>query len=85
MSVTKNEISRCDQRRLTRHDGRSDCVWCSLVNIPDLESGERRFESYHTDQFAGIAQMVEQLICNHQVPSSILGAGTTLKACESAW
>ena len=25
---------------------------------------------------AGIAQLVEQLICNHQVPSSILGAGT---------
>jgi hypothetical protein len=27
---------------------------------------------------AGIAQLVEQLICNHQVPSSILGAGTSL-------
>ena len=26
---------------------------------------------------AGIAQLVEQLICNHQVPSSNLGAGTT--------
>ena len=26
--------------------------------------------------FAGIAQLVEQLICNHQVPSSTLGAGT---------
>ena len=25
---------------------------------------------------AGIAQLVEQLICNHQVPSSILDAGT---------
>ena len=25
---------------------------------------------------AGIAQLVEQLICNHQVPSSNLGAGT---------
>ena len=28
--------------------------------------------------FAGIAQLVEQLICNHQVPSSTLGAGTIL-------
>ncbi len=27
--------------------------------------------------FAGIAQMVEQLICNQKVPSSILGVGTT--------
>ena len=27
---------------------------------------------------AGIAQLVEQLICNHQVPSSTLGAGTIL-------
>ena len=26
---------------------------------------------------AAIAQLVEQLICNHQVPSSNLGAGTT--------
>ncbi len=25
---------------------------------------------------AGIAQMVEQLICNQKVPSSILGVGT---------
>ena len=25
---------------------------------------------------AGLAQLVEQLICNHQVPSSNLGAGT---------
>jgi hypothetical protein len=25
---------------------------------------------------AGIAQLVEQLICNQKVPSSILGAGT---------
>ena len=33
--------------------------------------------------FAGIAQMVEQLICNHQVPSSILGAGTNLRPCSS--
>ena len=54
------------------------CVWCSLVNIPDLESGDRWFESSHADQFAGIAQMVEQLICNHQVPSSILGVGTII-------
>ena len=29
------------------------------------------------DRTAGIAQMVEQLICNHQVPCSIHGAGTT--------
>ena len=26
---------------------------------------------------AGIAQLVEQLICNHQVASSILAAGTS--------
>jgi hypothetical protein len=26
--------------------------------------------------YAAIAQLVEQLICNHQVPSSILGGGT---------
>ena len=29
------------------------------------------------DRTAGIAQMVEQLICNHQAPCSIHGAGTT--------
>ena len=27
-------------------------------------------------RFAGVAQLVEQLICNQKVPSSILGAGT---------
>ena len=30
--------------------------------------------NYHSP--AGIAQLVEQLICNHQVPCSIHGAGT---------
>ena len=29
------------------------------------------------DRDAGIAQLVEQLICNHQVPCSNHGAGTT--------
>ena len=31
---------------------------------------------------AGIAQLVEQLICNHQVPSSTLGAGTIFLQLE---
>jgi hypothetical protein len=30
---------------------------------------------------AGIAQLVEQLICNQKVPSSILGAGTRNLGC----
>ena len=28
------------------------------------------------DSRAGVAQLVEQMICNHQVPCSIHGAGT---------
>ena len=35
------------------------------------------------DKKAGIAQMVEQLICNHQVPCSIHGAGTKTRAINS--
>ena len=38
----------------------------------------QKFESSHSDQeFASVAQMVEQLICNHQVVGSTPTAGTT--------
>ena len=30
------------------------CVWESLVNLPALEVGNRRFESYHTDHLTTI-------------------------------
>ena len=36
----------------------------------------RWFESSISDQYAGIAQTVEQLICNHQVVGSIPAAST---------
>ena len=36
----------------------------------------RWFESSYSDQYAGIAQTVEQLICNHQVVGSIPAAST---------
>ena len=36
----------------------------------------RRFKSCYPDHFAGIAQTVEQLICNHQVVGSIPAAST---------
>jgi hypothetical protein len=32
--------------------------------------------SYYNNVCAGIAQLVEQLICNQKVPSSTLGVGT---------
>ena len=31
---------------------------------PALGAGGRRFESYYPDQFADLAQLAEQLICN---------------------
>ena len=34
---------------------------------------------------AGIAQMVEQRTCNAKVPSSILGAGTTIPVELGVW
>ena len=38
----------------------------------------RRFKSCYPDHFAGIAQLVEQLICNHQVVGSTPAASTIL-------
>ena len=38
---------------------------------------ERRFRIRASQTQAGLAQLVEQLICNHQVAGSIPAAGTT--------
>ena len=43
----------------------------------------QKFESSHSDQeFASVAQMVEQLICNHQVVGSIPTAGTKARSSD---
>ena len=44
-----------------------------LVELIALSQFDKKYIIFF---FAGIAQLVEQLICNHQVPSSTLGAGT---------
>ena len=35
-----------------------------MVRAPDCGSGGRRFEADHSPHDAGLAQLVEQLICN---------------------
>ena len=52
-----------------------------LVDTRDLKSlASQRVGSIPTTRtiYAVIAQLVEQLPCKHQVPSSILGDGTIL-------
>ena len=47
-----------------------------IVELLELIALSQFNKKYIIIFFAGIAQLVEQLICNHQVPSSTLGAGT---------
>ncbi len=47
-----------------------------IAESEELVTLSQIYKKYIIFFFAGIAQLVEQLICNHQVPSSTLGAGT---------
>ena len=60
---------------------KTDSVWDSLANPPDLESGDRRFESSHADHDRLLPHLVERHALNVEVPGSKPGGA----ANQSVW